>query len=1506
MKNLFRFLFFPLAALKAVANPTGLSVQSGSASAVTSGNTLNITASQNAFLNWQTFNIAAGEKTIFNQPSANSIVWNKINDANASQIYGSLQANGVVVLMNSAGFYFGPNSFVSAAGLVVSTANCLPPENNGGTWEFNGPPPLASIVNYGQLKMGNGGSAFLIADQVENHGDIEAPGGSIGLAAGQTVQLNERPDGRGLSMAVTLPSGSVNNYGNLVADGGTIALHAKVVNQNGLLQADSIREQNGSIELVASDTVNLGANSLIIAHGDDSTAGSAGGTVTIKSDNIFCDTASSAIVTTGGAKGGTGGNIEVSAPNIQSLDSAMDASAAAGSVGGQFLVDPINITLTGSGTTTSGATPDSGGTVNGLASNTANWNLNVNTAFKNKNFSTITLEASGNITVSANLSWDLSGPNGYANGSQLNLLASGNITFGNNSSIVDENSWSISMMAGYNFTTKTVQSGTGSIFFNGGNNLTGGGFVQTTAGNISLVAGKDIQAYSGGAETFGGGSITATALGGNINISGPGYLSTLGGGDVTATAVLGSVYIGANSTAANIANIGSSLSGFGASYLNNGSYASYLSGISTGGGGDVKIVAGGNIYSYLPTGQASYNYDDPGSGAFGSGNVTLIADGNITGHYQLFAGVGSIFAGYKTDANGNPIADSATAGGNAGSANTAALALSLTGIPASQNGGIASGWNVNAQQNILLQEVRNPQGVFGDLNGAYTFNYASDSYLDLTAGNSIQLGSSAALPRISSNPGADIPIILPPTLKVTAGKGGILLADSILLYPSAQGSLSLTTLNGGPLATTDWNLASSTAPNPKLDPAAPDQLSLLMSDSSDSVFSSPSSFTGHAATPLHASSPTTVAVNISGDMGNVVLNVPEAATVNVVGNLYNSGFIGQNVVAGDTTAINVGATAVASMKSQGILNNTTAALLTVGGNIENFNQFQSIDISYLPDFSQLQYAVINGQIQDLSALAGLINVNSTPLYDAATGKYDLYALTYQGQMTAAYYNYLTSLNVAVGSLVDGNFTPSTDTQGNLVTKPVSLLTSADATALQTASQSSPASDSTPGILIGGGGKLVINANSADLGSSPGIQSVGPGTQGGTFDNANLNYFSKGADIDISLAGDLTMFASSIATLSGGDIDITSTAGAVTAGTTAFAGNSSNPRGIYTALQGDVSVTAYNDISVAGSRIAAYDGGNVTVESQHGNVDAGSGGNGSINLEAITFNSDHQRVVEQVSIAGSGFITETLPPPISPDFPASQIPVGNILVEAPNGNITANQAGVIQIGFNNVDSPNATVLLLAGLELQDLAGNPLKAGDWLAGYKLVATKNTVFPYDFADIVDSHGNAVGRAEALSDKRNIDATGSGVIAQNAVLKATGDVNGLVFANNADISAKNNITLTLVASGQADVSAGNNVSGTIIGLGGINASGGNIEASLLSQNVTASGTTSGEKGFAQGNAAGSASQGMSSDETTKTAKTTDNSLDGDADAKKRGKGNGIGLAQKVSRVTVLLPAKY
>ena len=66
-----------------------------------------------------------------------------------------------------------------------------------------------------------------------------------------------------------LPQGAVNNFGHITADAGTIALQAQVVNQNGILQADSVQNQNGVIELVASDSLNLGADSQILARGDN-------------------------------------------------------------------------------------------------------------------------------------------------------------------------------------------------------------------------------------------------------------------------------------------------------------------------------------------------------------------------------------------------------------------------------------------------------------------------------------------------------------------------------------------------------------------------------------------------------------------------------------------------------------------------------------------------------------------------------------------------------------------------------------------------------------------------------------------------------------------------------------------------------------------------------------------------------------------------------------------------------------------------------------------------------------------------------------------------------------------------------------------------------------------------------------------------------------------------------------------------------------------------------------
>src|SRR5579864_297803 len=263
----------------AQANPRGGTVQQGTANFnySNSGSQLTITTSSQAFINWQSFNIAAGETTTFVQPSSSSLVWNQINDPNPSQILGNLNANGYVVLQNQSGFFIGGQASITAHGLIMTTSPIpMPDLSSGGPWSFSTPPPTAKIINYGQINIGNGGSAFLIADDIENNGAISAPGGNVGLYAGEQVLVSTRPDGRGLSAAVTLPQGSVDNSGKLIADGGSIAMQAQVVNQGGLVQANSIANVNGTIELLASDAVNLGAGSVISAQGDSQGVSSGG------------------------------------------------------------------------------------------------------------------------------------------------------------------------------------------------------------------------------------------------------------------------------------------------------------------------------------------------------------------------------------------------------------------------------------------------------------------------------------------------------------------------------------------------------------------------------------------------------------------------------------------------------------------------------------------------------------------------------------------------------------------------------------------------------------------------------------------------------------------------------------------------------------------------------------------------------------------------------------------------------------------------------------------------------------------------------------------------------------------------------------------------------------------------------------------------------------------------------------------------------------------------------
>ena len=136
-----------------------------------------------------------------------------------------------------------------------------------------------------------------------------------------------------------------------------------------------------------------------------------------------------------------------------------------------FALDPINIILGNSGTTSAGTI----GTIDGSGSGPGTLNVNVNAAFQNITAGQILLEASGDITLNAGTTWNLYSSTGYKTSGQLTLEAGGDILFGNNSRITDVNnanpaalnSWAVTLYAGFDFVNQVVQSGSGNIYLNG-------------------------------------------------------------------------------------------------------------------------------------------------------------------------------------------------------------------------------------------------------------------------------------------------------------------------------------------------------------------------------------------------------------------------------------------------------------------------------------------------------------------------------------------------------------------------------------------------------------------------------------------------------------------------------------------------------------------------------------------------------------------------------------------------------------------------------------------------------------------------------------------------------------------------------------------------------------------------------------------------------------------------------------------------------------------------------
>jgi hypothetical protein len=502
---------------------------------------------------------------------------------------------------------------------------------------------------------------------------------------------------------------------------------------------------------------------------------------------------------------------------------------------------------------------------------------------------------------------------------------------------------------------------------------------------------------------------------------------------------------------------------------------------------------------------------------------------------------------------------------------------------------------------------------------------------------------------------------------------------------------------------------------------------------------------------------------------------------------------------------------------------------------------------------------------------------------------------WNGDVVNPVYNTTKINGVTYGQLYVVQFNASTglpvvDSTGHLVLQPVTFVDQGTVNALYTASlgSGSPGSPA-PGIQIGGPGALSVNiGKSLSLGDSQGIVSCGI-TGPALFNTENvttaynslgqLTGIGQGASVNVTVAGDVDMLTSRIASMYGGEVSL-SAGGKMDLGSSEIPpGVQALAYGVYSTGGSDVKVTANGDINVDGARIATFNGGNIFVESYDGNVNVGSGGNvqvlvplaSPINLPGY-FKLGPANYYFSYPVFGSGIVAASLPPNLNPSGHA--VLPGNITVETPNndnlpdkGNITSTQAGILQYALDGSTAAGPTITLSAGT---------------------------------AAVKDNNGNIITPAIPGS----IDLGASGVIGGTVDLSAQGNVSGAIISRqDSTVSTTGNFVGTVLAGGTASLSAGGTVSGTFIGVGGVSVAGTLTAGStVLAQSANVNGAQTDTLGSAAtAGTTGQNAAGTSSDAAKQQVASNGN---GDSDEKNKKKGQGTGLAKRSSRVTVIVPA--
>lgn len=333
----------------AYALPEGGQVAAGQAAITTAGSTMTIAQqTAQAIINWQNFGIGSGEAVHINQPNSQAILLNRVIGSNPSEIFGQLTANGQVILVNPNGVFFRPGSSVDVGGLTASTLNIANEDFLKGQLRFAGD-SQNPVINAGTITAQNG-YVNLLAKEVVNEGIIAAQTGSVNLAAGSGMSLDYNGDGK-MTVAVTdgAYQSAVANKKLIQADGGLVVMTASgkdalmdsAVNNSGMIQANTLGEATGQISLTGDNIATTGTISA------DGGSNGHGGTIKIIANHKTA--VDGQLSAQGGQLSGDGGFIETSGDVVRIGDrSSIQANAPQGKAG-QWLIDPVDITISNDG-----------------------------------------------------------------------------------------------------------------------------------------------------------------------------------------------------------------------------------------------------------------------------------------------------------------------------------------------------------------------------------------------------------------------------------------------------------------------------------------------------------------------------------------------------------------------------------------------------------------------------------------------------------------------------------------------------------------------------------------------------------------------------------------------------------------------------------------------------------------------------------------------------------------------------------------------------------------------------------------------------------------------------------------------------------------------------------------------------------------------------------------------------------------------------------------------------